>query len=140
MWKRQCSSLVSSARTSLFATPALLTRMCAGPSSRSTLAATSSTCADLVTSSVHAGRVDAQPLQLGGGALDAVRHHVGNDHLGPGLAQRLGAGEADALAAAGDDGDAALEIVFLEVHGSALLIRVDRRQRRERALRRDLAR
>ena len=43
--------------------------------------------------------------------------HLGHDHRGTGLAQRLGAGEADPLAAAGDDRDPALEIVLLEVHG-----------------------
>ncbi len=35
----------------------------------------------------------------------------------PASAQRLGDGEADALRAAGDEGDAAVEPEFLEIHG-----------------------
>src|SRR5438477_606412 len=51
IWKRQCSSLVSSALTSLLATPALLTRMSTRPCSAMSLAATASTSFDFVTSS-----------------------------------------------------------------------------------------
>src|SRR3954447_10139798 len=50
MWRRQCSSLVSSARTLLLAMPALLTRMVTGPWSRLSWSATRSTSAESVTS------------------------------------------------------------------------------------------
>src|SRR3954454_12925484 len=50
MWRGQCSSLVSSARTLLLAMPALLTRMVTGPWSRLSWSATRSTSAESVTS------------------------------------------------------------------------------------------
>ncbi len=46
-----------------------------------------------------------------------LRIAVGDIDMGARLGQRLDAGEADPLPAAGDDGDAAFEVEPIEIHG-----------------------
>ena len=95
MWKRQCSSLVSSARTSLFADAGVVDqdvdarRDRARPSS-----ATASTSDDLVTSSVAAcaSRPSARARRVA--CLRAVGHQSAMTTSGAGLAERLGAGDS----------------------------------------------
>ena len=116
MWKRQCSSLVSSARTSLLATPALLTRISTRPCSAIDGGGGLVHVLRLGDVEGDARGLQPQLLQRGDARLHAVGHHLGDDHLGARLGQRLRAGEADALSAAGDHGDAVVQLQFFEIH------------------------
>ena len=113
----QSSSAASSAGVSDRAMPALQTRMSTRPFSAITRAAAASTCfefGDLHLDDV--GRVALgfhRRLRL----PRRLEIAVGDIDMGAGLGQRLHAGEANPLPAAGDDGDATLEIEAIQIHG-----------------------
>ena len=95
MWKRQCSSLVSSARTSLFATPALLTRISTPRPRDRALPPGPQRPAELVTSSVSPIASMPEFLEIAATAL-STRSGImsATTTARPGLAERLRAGEA----------------------------------------------
>ena len=115
MWRRQCSSLVSSARTSLNAMPALFTRMAAS-SRRAGERLDRRAVGDVERRAVG---LDAQRAQLAHRVGHPLGQLLGDMHARAGLAECLRAGEADALAAAGDHRDATIEPELLQIHGGA---------------------
>jgi hypothetical protein len=64
--------------------------------------------------------IEAELLEFGSCRCDAIGEKVGDHHLRARFGQGLRAGEADALAAAGHDSDAASELELLEIHGTSL--------------------
>ena len=69
---------------------------------------------------------DAEPAELLDRLLRAIGQEVRHDHLGARFAQRLRARQPDALAAAGDHGDPAGEVVFLPIHFCRLMVYLTR--------------
>ena len=69
---------------------------------------------------LNAGDVETELPEFGRRVGDAVGHQFGDHHLRARLGQGLRAGEADALPAAGDDGNAAAELALLQIQTAPL--------------------
>ncbi len=64
-------------------------------------------------------RVDAKLLQLLHARRDAFRQKLRDNHPGAGLPERLRAGRANPLAAAGNDGNPSIQFQLFQIHSHA---------------------
>ena len=92
------------------AEPALLTRMSTRPSSCLTESARATHCARWVTSRATARALPPCAVMVACGRFGALRIDIGDDDLDADLREAGGDGRPQPAAAAGDDGNPALEV------------------------------
>ena len=116
MWSRQCSSLVSSARTSRLGDAGIVDEDRDRPMRLLDLGRGPVDVRGVGHVQLHAMGDDAEPFSSLTDCLDPLRHQVGHDHRRARLAQRPRTGRADALPAARHHRHAAVEPQLLEIH------------------------